>query len=116
VLLRAGEVVGGIDLARSRRTKVTSDRLLARGPAGLATVLGFAGSSSGADLCRPDSTIQVHAGLPAPEDSIRTGPRVGVASAAELELRFWIAGDPTVSAFRAWTPRRVRVPGRAGRG
>ena len=106
VLLRAGEVVDGVDTARRRRPRAASDRLLARGPAGLATVLGFDGSSSGADLCRPDSEIQVHAGFPAPSNSVRIGPRVGVATAAELELRFWIAGDPTVSAFRAWTPRR----------
>jgi len=106
VLLRAGEVVDGVDTARRRRPRAASDRLLARGPAGLATVLGFDGSSSGADLCRPDSEIQVHAGFPAPSEFVRVGPRVGVATAAELELRFWIAGDPTVSAFRAWTPRR----------
>jgi DNA-3-methyladenine glycosylase len=106
VLLRAGEVVDGADVARLRRPRAASDRLLARGPAGLATVLGFDGSSSGADLCLPDSEIQVHAGNPAPNETIRVGPRVGVATAADEQLRFWIAGDPTVSAFRAWTPRR----------
>ena len=106
VLLRAGEVVDGIDTARRRRPRAASDHLLARGPAGLATVLAFDGSSSGADLCRPDSEIQVHAGFPAPSEFVRVGPRVGVATAAELELRFWIAGDPTVSSFRAWAPRR----------
>ncbi len=35
VLLRAGEVVDGLDLARSRRTPVRRDRDLARGPANL---------------------------------------------------------------------------------
>jgi DNA-3-methyladenine glycosylase len=106
VLLRAGEVVDGIDLARSRRPKARGDRLLARGPAGLATVLGLDGSDSGADLCLPNSTIRLHAGSPAQGSATRTGRRVGVATAADLELRFWIADDPTVSAFRAWTPRR----------
>lgn len=76
-------------------------------------MLGLDGSSSGADLCLPDSTIRLHAGSPAVKDSIRTGPRVGVATAAELVLRFWIADDPTVSAFRAWTPRR-RTRGGSG--
>jgi DNA-3-methyladenine glycosylase len=113
VLLRAGEVVDGLDVARSRRPAARADQLLARGPAGLATVLGLDGSDSGADLCLPDSTIRLHAGWPATGDSIRTGPRVGVATAAQLELRYWIADDPTVSAFRAWTPRR-RTRGVAG--
>jgi DNA-3-methyladenine glycosylase len=105
VLLRAGEVVDGVDLARSRRPTARADRFLARGPAGLATVLGLDGSDSGADLCLPDSAIRLHASQPTPDSAIRTGPRVGVATAADLELRFWIANDPTVSAFRAWTPR-----------
>ena len=111
VLLRAGEVVDGIDVARGRRPKVESDRLLARGPAGLATVLGLDGSSSGADLCLPNSEIRMHAGSHVSESAIRSGRRVGVATAADLELRFWIADDPTVSAFRAWTPRRRKPVG-----
>jgi DNA-3-methyladenine glycosylase len=106
ILLRAGEVVDGIDTARLRRPRAASDRLLARGPAGLATVLGFDGSTSGADLCLPNSEVRVLAGTPVASELIQVGPRVGVATAAELQLRFWIAGDPTVSAFRAWTPRR----------
>ena len=106
VLLRAGEVVGGLAVARSRRPKAQNDRVLARGPAGLATVLGLDGASSGADLCVPDSSSRLLAGSPAPVGSVRIGPRVGVATAAEAQLRFWIEGDPTVSAFRAWTPRR----------
>ena len=118
VLLRAGEVVDGIDLASSRRSTARADRLLARGPAGLATALGLDGSDSGADLCRSDSTIRLHAGSPPHDSTIRTGPRVGVATAADLQLRFWIADDPTVSAFRAWTPRRrsAGVAGRTSRG
>lgn len=31
---------------------------------------------------------------------ISTGPRVGVTAAAEVAWRFWLAGDPTVSAYR----------------
>ena len=114
VLLRAGEVVDGIDLASSRRPTARAERFLARGPAGLATVLGLDGSDSGADLCLPDSAIRLLAGSPTPDGAIRTGPRVGVATAADLQLRFWIADDPTVSAFRAWTPRR-RSTGATGR-
>ena len=31
---------------------------------------------------------------------ISSGPRVGVTAAAEIAWRFWLAGDPTVSAYR----------------
>ena len=32
--------------------------------------------------------------------AISTGPRVGVTAAVEVAWRFWLAGDPTVSAYR----------------
>ncbi len=37
---------------------------------------------------------------PAAEPVISAGPRVGVTAAAEVAWRFWLAGDPTVSAYR----------------
>ena len=37
--------------------------------------------------------------------TIRTGPRVGVAAAAELPWRYWVEGSPAVSTYR---PGRVR--------
>src|SRR3954468_4673982 len=49
VLLRAGEVVDGLDLARSRRG-ASSDRDLARGPARLCQALGIDLSHVGTDL------------------------------------------------------------------
>ena len=101
VLLRAGEVVAGLETARIRRPRVTKDSALARGPAGLATVLGFDATSGGADLCRADSAIWLTGGSAPARDAVRVGPRVGVSAAADVERRFWIAGDPTVSAFRA---------------
>jgi DNA-3-methyladenine glycosylase len=106
VLLRAGDVVEGVDLARLRRPRVTRDHELARGPAGLATVLGFDASSNGADLGGPGREHSLFAGDPPPAGAIRVGPRVGVAAAADIERRFWISGQPSVSAYRAWTPRK----------
>ena len=51
MLLRAGEVVEGVELARARRPRST-DRDLARGPARLCTALGIDGRHNGADLGR----------------------------------------------------------------
>jgi DNA-3-methyladenine glycosylase len=36
---------------------------------------------------------------------IRSGPRVGVTGAHDLEWRFWLDGEPTVSPYRRHTPR-----------
>jgi DNA-3-methyladenine glycosylase len=36
---------------------------------------------------------------------VRAGPRVGVAGAAELEWRFWLAGERSVSAYRRHSRR-----------
>jgi DNA-3-methyladenine glycosylase len=50
VLIRAGEVVEGLAVARERRPSCTVDRDLARGPARLTTALGIAGDFDGLDL------------------------------------------------------------------
>jgi len=39
---------------------------------------------------------------------ISQGPRVGVSAAGDRPWRFWLTADPTVSAYRAHTPRRPR--------
>lgn len=90
VLLRAGEVVEGVDLARARRPGST-DRDLARGPARLCKALGLTLADNGV-------TAELRAG--ARPSGIQTGPRVGLRHAADRPWRFWIAGDPTVSAYR----------------
>src|SRR5690606_35650172 len=50
VLLRAGEIVEGIDLARERRGSAKRDTELARGPARLTVALGITGADDGAAL------------------------------------------------------------------
>lgn len=121
VLLRAGEVVEGEQVARARRARGTNragtapvcaptirDRDLARGP-------GRLGQASG--LRYPiDDGIDAITGVPGPSgaratlllptrppSAIASGPRVGVAGIAgtrQYPWRFWIDGDPTVSVFR----------------
>jgi DNA-3-methyladenine glycosylase len=111
VLLRAGAIIAGEELARSRRTRsraVIPSRDLARGPARLCLALGIDRALDGADACVPSSPLRVGTGAePATRSAkIATGPRVGVSSAAEIPWRFWLEGDPTVSVYRAAVPRR----------
>jgi DNA-3-methyladenine glycosylase len=113
VLLRAGEVVEGIDLARQRRPR-SRDRDLARGPARLTMALAVDGEYGGVDLF--DRTSPLTLTLPrrrAPDDLLRTGPRVGVGGAgAQTPWRFWLDGEPTVSVYRPAVPRRRRTVAR----
>lgn len=108
VLLRAGEVVEGVELALRRRTArgvCRSERDLARGPARLTVAAGIGLELDGTDVASPAGEVRVVAGEPVPEAMVSRGPRVGVAGSgdlgAALPYRLWISGDPHVSAFRA---------------
>ena len=117
-LVRAGRVVVGEPLARSRRENGPGvigprvaplrDRDLARGPGNVARVFGVTRADDGDDLFGGAWRFLIP-GAPtglAPA----TGPRVGVSGpggdGAHFPWRFWTADDPTVSAYR---------PGKAGR-
>jgi DNA-3-methyladenine glycosylase len=100
VLLRAGEVVAGIEAARSRRGS-SSDRDLARGPARLCSALGIDLGDDGLDLA--SSLV-----LGPVEAQVSTGPRVGLRLAADRPWRFWVTGDPTVSRYVPAKPRPPR--------
>lgn len=162
VLLRAGRIIAGQELAAARRSGQDrgsgQDRAaarrsgpgavaasgaagvrgaaagirevdLARGPARLCRALGIDRLMDGADVCDSASPLRIF-GPPDPgapsvcqveggqmgggqvEGSQQTGasqvdcgPRVGVSRGAEVAWRFWIAGDRTVSAYRAHVPR-----------
>lgn len=107
VLLRAGEVVDGYDTARARRPGA-ADRDLCRGPARLARALALDGDALGLDLLDPASPVRL---LPGAHDgTVLAGPRVGVAQGARTPWRFWLAGEPTVSSYRA-AVRGVAGPG-----
>jgi DNA-3-methyladenine glycosylase len=107
VLLRAGEVVDGVDTAWERRPAARSAAELARGPARLTSVLGLDRTANGLDLTDPASPVRLYAGDPATD--VRTGPRVGVAAAMEVPWRFWVAGSSAVSAYRRGGKRRVVI-------
>ena len=100
VLLRAGEVVDGFELARVRRPSTREDADLARGPGRLASALGLTRELDGADLCEPLGPLTLEQGKPVDPALIRSGPRVGISRAADLPWRFHLHGDPTVSQYR----------------
>ncbi|MFE2753227.1 DNA-3-methyladenine glycosylase [Actinosynnema sp. NPDC059335] len=107
VLLRAGEVVTGAELARARRPAARNDAELAKGPARLTGVLGLDRAHNGVNLTERDASVRLLAGDPVGEDDIRTGPRVGVAVAVDVPWRFWV-DSPAVSTYRRGT-RRTRA-------
>lgn len=113
VLLRAGEVVRGAEVARPRRATARRDHELARGPARLATALGVDRSLDGTDVCAtPAVALSVHSGTPADPARVRSGPRTGVSGPGGVHpWRFWIDGDRTVSPYRAHRPRNRTTAG-----
>ncbi|MET7639072.1 DNA-3-methyladenine glycosylase [Streptomyces sp. NPDC005438] len=116
VLLRAGEVLTGVDLARGRRPKARKDSELAKGPARLATALGVDGRLDGVDVCPAtelSSPLRITSspGHPGVEPgAVKQGPRTGVGGeGAAHPWRFWLDGDPSVSPYRPHQPRRRRA-------
>jgi DNA-3-methyladenine glycosylase len=110
VLLRAGEVVSDLAVARARRPTARRDSELAKGPARLAALLGLGRQHNGVDLADSASPVRLLAGRPVPAELVRTGPRVGVATAQTRPWRFWLYGSPAVSPYRPAVPRARRKP------
>lgn len=135
VLLRAGEVVAGPEVARERRQRgrrsPVLDRDLARGPGNLARAAGLSLDQDGIAACSPSvpgdpdgepGGPEVLAGAAGDRPllladtgpggrRVLRGPRVGVSgpggSGDLFPWRLWLEGEATVSAYR---------PGGAGRG
>ena len=133
VLLRAGEVIEGLDLARARRgvlptppagkatpgitaarvlpasppkrPRADPDRDLARGPARMCVALGIEREQNAVDLLAKDSLVRLLDG-PGFDGTPSIGPRVGLREAPDWPWRFWIPGDPTVSPYRPHVPKR----------
>jgi len=105
VLLRAGRIVAGEELARIRRPSSRRASDLASGPARLCQALGIGRAENGADVCVPQSPLRITSTTDCYDKNISQGPRVGVSTGAEVPWRYWVTGDPTVSAYRAHVPR-----------
>ncbi len=111
LLLRAGEIVEGEELAAVRRPASKAHKDLASGPARLASALGLTTADTGRDALASPFSLW----LPTtPAAAVASGPRVGVAGpggSTEYPWRFWIEDDPTVSRYKAARPRnRVVSP------
>jgi DNA-3-methyladenine glycosylase len=123
ILLRAGRVIEGADLAAARRwpppgreagagpaARRHPERDLARGPARLCQALAIDRALNGADAVDPRSPVRVSAGPggPGPAAKVCAGPRIGISQAVDVPWRFWLDGDDHVSQYRPFTPRRSR--------
>ncbi|WP_218221515.1 DNA-3-methyladenine glycosylase [Nesterenkonia sp. Act20] len=116
VLLRAGEVLQGRELAIERRGGRDTGAKLLSGPGRLGQGLGITlsmdaravdiadtthvtpGSHDAVEftLVPPSAAVNAH--------QIRSGPRVGVSGtggSTRYPWRYWLDADPTVSAYRA---------------
>ena len=105
VLLRAGEIVEGADLAQQRRGASVARRDLARGPARLVVALGIPLSDGGADLTAPPYELR----MPEHPSPVATSPRTGLGGPGGTPAypwRFAVPGDPTVSPYK----RHPRLP------
>jgi DNA-3-methyladenine glycosylase len=129
VLLRAGRVIEGVPLATARRSARLgrSSRAalpaaprevdLSRGPARLCEALAVDRSQDGVDATDPASSLlAIAAPDRVPAARVSRGPRVGISRAADRPWRFWITGDPSVSPYRAYAPRRATPKPVTGQG
>lgn len=98
VLVRALEPLAGLDLMHDRRgAEAVLD--LARGPARLCEALAIDRTLDGWDLTRGQKLWLADDPAATPFE-IRTSPRIGVTSAHDLPLRFYVAGNRFVSKLK----------------
>jgi DNA-3-methyladenine glycosylase len=108
VLFRALEPVSGIDQMEKWRgialkpEPATRDlKLLTSGPGRLAQALHITRpNDNGKDLTSADSNLLIVDGEKIPKSKITASPRIGITKSADLPLRFYVAGNPFVSAKR----------------
>jgi len=118
VLIRALEPLSGVDVMMRRRAagrrsaRPLATRELADGPGKLAAALGLTLADSGTPL-DGSATLCVFEPMSS-AGAVSTSGRIGLSQGHELELRFYLEGDPHVSAARLG-PRalpRIRKGGR----
>ena len=103
VLLRAGAIIAGEDLARARRTRgaaSVASRDLARGPARLCQALGIDRAFDGADLTGQDQRMAILDDGVAPPQRPGRSTRIGLSVGVEARWRWFVPGDENVSRTR----------------
>lgn len=108
VLIRALEPLEGLDAMRTNRgmTNKSAPSKLASGPGKLCQALQITrATDNGADLTDMRGNLGLYQDDFACRE-IRVTPRIGISKAADLPLRFFLAGNPCVSpgASRAISP------------
>ncbi len=99
VLVRAGQVVEGLELARSRHPKPKRDHELAKGPGVFTRALAVDLRDYGSAVDEWPFVFE----LPAEAVEVTSGPRTGVGGVAgggEFPWRFWVPGDRSVSRYQ----------------
>lgn len=94
VLIRALEPVAGIDAMQRRRPGVKQTHLLCSGPGNLTRAMGITRADYGADFTRSHLTIH---GISVPAEVPAATARVGIRHGADWPLRFYLAGNRSVS-------------------
>lgn len=93
VLIRAVEVVDGLQVVEQRRVKAKRAHWT-NGPAKLTAAFAIDASHNGIDLTTPDAGLWIEAGQPIPNERVTIGPRVGLYSVPEpwksIEWRFLV--------------------------
>lgn len=93
VLIRAGSILEGESVARTRRGKA---RGLANGPGKLAQCLGIEQSHDGCCLSSGPIKLTRNTSLTSRPPILR-GPRIGINVGENLPFRFWFADCPDIS-------------------
>jgi DNA-3-methyladenine glycosylase len=94
VLIRALEPAAGLDLMRRNRAKAKDDRDLCSGPGKLCQALSITTDLNGWDLTRGGLFVS-RGEIERPE--IETSGRIGISTATDLPLRFYVKGNRCVS-------------------
>lgn len=99
VLLRGVEPIGDLRALRRLRPAARRDRDLTNGPGKLCAAYGITGDHDGSSLLR--GVVRILRADGVPDADVAVSPRIGITRAADWPLRFFVAGNPFVSA----TPR-----------
>jgi DNA-3-methyladenine glycosylase len=106
VLIRAGEVVDGLAVARTRRPRAPEFGM-ARGPGNVGSVLALSLAHNGVRVFAESAEVSVTLSDET-ASPVQSGPRVGVSTAPDRPWRFWIP-SVAVSAYRR-SPRATTDP------